>query len=946
MGIQFAVHTYGYHDAMFFVLNGIKMIMNSDFADAMIKLMALVATSYYSLKAMATASEGSVGSYFLKTAGMLMLITALLLPKADMLVVDRISGKKEVVSGLPYAFVLPVGILEAFGAGITSLFEQAFSPVSSMPYKDYGLVFGQRLAQESKNWRINNSEFASNMNIFLKRCVVLEAMIGSRFTPADVFDSEDMLKFVTDNAGTFRQVDFRVNKTITRVNCKEAGAILKNYLQPEYERIYRKYTGRDFALAGSNNGGIVGGIGGGINQILKRNLEVGYVNSLGVNESASNIMKQNMMINALKDYTNISDKYGYTRADDLQKSNWKISGELAKEYLPIFLNIIKALVYASFIFIVPLMILSGGVSQYLKYCAVVFSLQIWPALNAVLNLFIELYSKTSGASITGGNLTFTNFNGIHESIDTIVLVASGLQMSIPFLSFAIVQGGVGSFVHLANSIQGASAGAASVASGEVTSGNRSFDNINRDTASIGNKSGFKTDFNQMHQEGATQVQRADGSMMKTFADGESSISSGAGQNLSSGARRFTTSQGTQTAAHENISNLLSSAKSDDQNYTNSIQSQMRSASNLVANLAQRESAGETFDYKELGEKGQNLQQMVNSAKDIHDRDGTSFEQSAHTAVRPYVDGGGKIPDFVPFVKGETGIRIDGSVEAGNRSSQSLDGEESVHRSNDTNTSFTNQEAASSNQQWMKDNNIDTSFSEETQGSYEEAQLYQQSASQKREEAETWSKTAEYVKSHGATDDHDMYHNVEQATMKKYGVSQGDAHQMIETNDKRVDTVWQEMSQSNAGKLREQIQSGRISVENSASQNATSFRNEHHGKVNRDGLESVKKQASDAGLNRENMESKVAATGSELQNKHKDITAENNVQYKAVKHANEALESGLNKRAEDYEEDRIGQGNLVGKNLGIGGLNKAERAMQNMQGNIKPLKPTNTKKEGD
>ena len=937
MGIQFAVHTYGYHDAMFFVLNGIKMIMNSDFADAMIKLMALIATSYYSLKAMATASEGSVGTYFLKTAGMLMLITALLLPKADMLVVDRISGEKEVVSGLPYAFVLPVGILEAFGAGITSLFEQAFSPVSSMPYKDYGLVFGQRLAQESKNWRIHEPEFASNMNIFLKRCVVLEAMIGRRFTPADVFDSKDILKLVTDKAGTFRQVDFRANKKITRVNCKEAGAILKSSLQPEYERIYKKYTGRDFALAGGNNGGIVGGIG--INQLLKRNIEVGYAKSLGVNQSASDIMKQNMMINALKDYTNISDKYGYTRADDLQKSNWRISGELAKEYLPILLNIIKALVYASFIFIVPLMILSGGVSQYLKYCVVVFSLQIWPALNAVLNLFIELYSKARGAGITGGSLTFSNFNSIHESIDTIVLVASGLQMSIPFLSFAIVQGGVGSFVHLANSIQGASAGAASMASGEVTSGNRSFDNINQNTASIGNKSGFKTDFNQLHQEGATQVQRADGSMMKSFADGSSSISSGSGQNLSSGSRRFTTSQGEQTAAHENMSNLLSSAKSDDQSYSKSVASQTRSASNLVASLAQRESAGETFDYKEMGEKGQNLQQMVNSTKDAHDRDGTSYSQAASSSLKTYADGGGKIPSIVPFVKAEAGLRVEGGLEATNASNQSLDREEGVHRGNDTSTSFTNQEAASKNQQWMKDNNIDTSFAEETQSSYEESESYQQSASQKREEAETWSKTAEYAQSRSATDDQDMYHHVENETMKRYGVSQEDAHQMIETGDRRVSAVWQDMSQSNAGKLRQQIQSGKVSLDNSATQDAASFHNENYKKVNSDGLESVKKQASDIGLNRKTMESTVAATGADMQEKHKSISSENNTQYKAVKHANEILESSLNERADKYEKDRIGQGNILGKNLGIGGLNKSERAIQNLQGDIKPLKST-------
>ena len=44
-----------------------------------------------------------------------------------------------------------------------------------------------------------------------------------------------------------------------------------------------------------------------------------------------------------------------------------------------------------------------------------------------------------------------------------------------------------------------------MAAGEVTTGNRSFDNINQDNMSLGNKSGFKTDFNQSHQEGAMQI---------------------------------------------------------------------------------------------------------------------------------------------------------------------------------------------------------------------------------------------------------------------------------------------------------------------------------------------------------------------------------------------------------------------------------------------------------
>ena len=942
MGIQFAIHTYGHFDAMFYVLNGIKMIMASDFTDGLIKLMALIATSYYSLRGMAAASQGGVGHYLLKTIGMLMVITALLTPKADMLVVDRISGKKEIISGLPYAFVLPVGVLEAIGAGITSLFEQAFTPVSTLAYKDYGLIFGQRLVQESKNWRINNPEFASNMNVFLKRCVVLEAMIGTRFTPDDVFTSTDIFRLVTENAGTFRQVDFRVNKRLERVNCQEAGRILKTYLRPEIDFLNFKYKNSEFSIAGGRDAL-------GMNQLLTKNLEAGYASSLGVKEAASDIIRQNMMINALKDYNNTNDKYGYTRADDLQKSNWKISGELAKEYLPLLLNIMKGLIYSSFIFIVPLMILSGGVTHYLKYCTVVFSLQIWPALNAVLNLFIELYSNLRGSALTGGALTFANFNGAYDAVDSIVLVASGLQMSIPFLSFAIVQGGVGSFINLASTLQGASASAAGTASSELTSGNRSFDNISRDTASIGNKSGFKTDFNQSYQEGATQIQGADGSILRNFADGTSSITTGSGTNLSSGSRRFNLSQGEQTAAQENISSLLSSAKSDDQSYSESVASQMRSASNLVSTLAQRESAGESFDYKALGEKGQNLQQMVNSAKALHDRDGYSFEQSASAAIRPYVDAGGKIPDFIPFVKGEAGVRIDGAVEAGNRSNQSLDREESANRSNDTSASFTNQEAASRNKQWMKDNNIDNSFSEDTQASYEKGKMYQESASQKREEANTWHQVAEYSKNNSASDDREMYHDVEQAVMKRYGVSQEAAHQMIDTGDKRVDKVWKDISHSYVAGIKERVQLGKESVENNANQNASLFRNEHYSKVNRDGLDNIKSDAAFKGLNQEQIKSKVEGANTELRAKQENITKENDVQYRSVKYANELLESGLEKRADQYEKDRIGQGKISkGLNVlaqiptlgnagsNIGGPNKTERSMQNLQGNIKPL----------
>ena len=177
MGIHFAIHTYGYFDAMFLILNGIKMIMDSSLMTSLINLMAMISISYYSILIMYGAASGNTGAYFAKSAGMVLVIVSLLYPKADMLIVDRISGKKSIVTGLPYAFVLPVGALEALGAGITSMFEQVFSPVSSAPFKDYGMIFGQRMVQESRNWKITNPEFIQNMDGFIERCIVIPSMI-------------------------------------------------------------------------------------------------------------------------------------------------------------------------------------------------------------------------------------------------------------------------------------------------------------------------------------------------------------------------------------------------------------------------------------------------------------------------------------------------------------------------------------------------------------------------------------------------------------------------------------------------------------------------------------------------------------------------------------------------------------------------------------------------
>ena len=349
MEIDLSIYTYGHYDAMFYILNGIALIMNSAFADSLIKAMIAVTMAYYGFRMAYAGAEGRAKEYLSKILSMSVIVGALLIPRGDIAVEDRVTGQRDTVSNLPVAFILPVGILESFGGGITSGFEQAFAPVGSAAFKDYGMMFGARLVNESRQWRIANPEFAGNMENFLRRCVVIEAMIGSRFTPQDLIETDDIFKLVSDSAGTFRKVDLREGKRRHRLNCKEAAEYLATYLNGELDFLSKRYQNTDFGQAGAKHLGL-GGMGHQLlNRQLKSNIELAYGGTFGTNIPAEKIIQQNMMINAIHDYNNKADLYGYTRASMQQESSWMLGGKLASEYLPILLSVLKGLIYASFI---------------------------------------------------------------------------------------------------------------------------------------------------------------------------------------------------------------------------------------------------------------------------------------------------------------------------------------------------------------------------------------------------------------------------------------------------------------------------------------------------------------------------------------------------------------------------------------------------------------------
>lgn len=902
--MDLTIHTYGHIDAMYYTLNALAMLINSGFGKALVTTITMVCMGHYALK-IAYAAGGDYKTHLIKVMAMIAMITLLLEPTTEMIIHDHVSKKKEKVDNLPLGFALPVGMLESFGDLLTGGFEQAFTTVDNINYRDYGMVFGARLIQESRNWRIRSPEFMENMNNFIDRCVMIDSMIGYHYTVQDLLETNDIWGLVSQNAGTLRQVAMRVGKEKTLMSCKDAAKnVLEPAFRPEFEALEKKYAKTDLGEAGNSN--YSPRTFARLNSNLKKNIELSFKSYLGSAESAEQLIKQQMMVNALTSANNI-DEYGVARANATQESNWRIAGEIAGTNLPMLMTIFKCLVYASFMFLVPLLIISGGWSKYLGWITLVASFQLWAPLNAVLTMFIDLYSSNSLSGIANHLVSFSSLSRVGNYSDKIVAVAAGLQIAIPYLAFTLIQGGVGGFIHLAGTITGASQSAASTAANESVTGNKSFDNYSVGNQQLYNQSGFKTDLNQSYASGGSSYQHMDGTMERVTAAGNILMQSGVGLTASSGATSYRlddsrigqVSEGVQTSEsiHQQDLRSLSNAKSNVMNKT----------SDYVAHLAQREHAGESFNYDSMGERGKALQQAVNHTKMLREQHNYGWDQAARTGVEASATYGTPLKGIIG--SGVSGS-IKGSVDATNSSGQSIGQDVNINRENHANASYNNIVKAASNSSWAKDNSVDNSYSDATRNSYEEAQRLEQQASISQQRVNDWHRAQSVITSQGASSSKDSYQEVVDTIKKDYGVDANTAQKWADSRSPEAQMAWSKLQNDDhyvQDLVRNNHQQKSAISGAGASEQLNQFTNYHQEKITTNPDTTIKNLAEGKGMKVAGFKEGLQERGGNLVKQHQDITSYNSDQYKTVRGGNELLEKATEEQVKKYETDRIGKG---------------------------------------
>lgn len=692
------IYSYGGGEALFKVLSGIARIYNSDISKEFIYMMTFVGVTWAAFQGAMQNSFTPKLSWMAKYA----LITSLFItPTANLVVTDVVYKTRYPVDNLPIGLVLPASVFSGIGYSITESFDQAFSDIGDhLAYTKYGQNFGASLISQARNFKIQDSGFRENIEGFIDNCIIYDVMVGSKYSASDLRDSTDIWGLVSENASSIRMFNYRgKNEGDGRrlVTCRDGVKLLNDYWKTDIDKLADRYGSSIFGKYGAK---AAQSMENSHSQTLNKAFEsnIAAVTQLySKNSNATSTLKQIMMINAMAD---IPMSYGAVKAKQQQQESWLISGQLAREILPTLHAVFAALIYASFILIIGMLVLPNGFRTLGNYFGLLIWIETWPPLFAVLNLLTNVSAKTFGGDFSA--ITMNNASQIISHNNNISVVASGMMMVLPYLSYNLLKGGAGQFVHLANQVMGSSQGAVMAASSEVTSGNRSLDNVSMSNGQWHNNSGFKTDMNTSFRSGHQEHQLSDGMLFKRTASGAEILHSGPGITESVGADSMHMSKSHSTQDHQSLSNEETLLKSKQFEYAKTEQETQRQASEFVKRIAAGELSGTNYNYDQTSASGKVFHDLVAQEKQIQMHHGYAHNQSTGVGagiklgadVSISAGGGGgeeKLPlglGSLPGGKGSMSLGgdLNGSATANHINDQTL----SENKGSTTNTNITDQ----------------------------------------------------------------------------------------------------------------------------------------------------------------------------------------------------------------------------------------------------------------
>lgn len=595
------------------------------------------------------------------------LINTLLLTPKERLIITDLSQPNLIrkVDNVPLGVAFPIYLATLTGNAVARTYDAFLAQPDDLQYTQTGLLFGQRLLEHSFDIVPPSSELASNISNYVKTCLIERNMISKEFKWSSLRRSDNLVGYLSiGKPADFMTYIDETGKTVTQLDCKTAGVMIKNKIQQENSN---QRTGTANAFAQKL------GLDGILNKsaIAKVNSKLANVQNyfMGTSKSASDIFTQNMLVNqfrkAINSYPvhldasatliNQTAEQSLTKMKLSHLSSYQVSGRL----LPALHTVLLALMVGLF----PIMVLAMFIRELAwgvvkNYLAVLFSLMMWPVMFAIFN---SIMNTLQYQTLHGQGFTLQNADSIKENATTMAGVAMWLTASIPFLSFRLVTN-LGQNLASAGSYLGnamlstTNADASQTAAGNYSWGNMQMNNYN----------GNKVDLNHLYRAGQSTVQNSEGVLVTETGSGRTFT------NVTEAQSKLNTGINWSSSMTSTYQQSASAEQRKSEEASKGARESLVQATNVAKTLQHTHSDQDSDGYERVNSSGNNdvtsyrksdlasstfgsgIKRSSNQSTDNNIRGSSSLSGSAYAGA----DGGFK----VPIVGGvSVGVKVSGDM---------------------------------------------------------------------------------------------------------------------------------------------------------------------------------------------------------------------------------------------------------------------------------------------
>ena len=615
------IHVLSCGDLFKDVLNAITAFMNQGDFLGLLRISALIGIIMVSAGFLKSRDPMVFAKWFL---GYVLCTNLLLIPKTTVLIEDISTQINRKVDNVPVVFALTASLFTTVGYGLAQSYDMLFATPGDFAYTKTGALFGARLIEATRDFRILDPQLKDDMDNYFRSCVVGDIRLNQKYSVGDLASSTSIWSLISKEPSPIRMTTVEQD-LVTCVEASKAEGMhsLKARLDAEIRRAYSIFGINLFGKREKTT----------YESLFDTHLTSAARYYQGLSDSASNIFLQAMMINAMGDginhYQAFTDStasvvnHEFTKSQLQHRWSWDILGQKAVWFLPLLHTNLTLILFGVFPLVLAMSTMPGGGRIFKSYLQFFLSLQCWPVLFAVINHTMTNYGM--GEVSAHGPMTMVNLDKMTELNRDISGVAGYIMAMIPFIAKGLVSNLGEAFNGLATSITGHVQGSGMAVAGEAASASFGLGQTSFYNGSANNFSSNKHDSNWSHMHGMHTEQAATGVLKTITGSGDAVFDAGPG--ISRGGVHISDTKALSGSMNEAYEESKQAAINESQHYQTSLSNVAHRAVQLSKLQGHDLRLGDGVSDSESGQYNRALSTMTHIASEVSKRTGVSQEDA-------------------------------------------------------------------------------------------------------------------------------------------------------------------------------------------------------------------------------------------------------------------------------------------------------------------------------